>query len=294
MPKFCSLQDPLGAVKAPFGVNASGTPIFDCLRILSGSVDIKVKSTGKIIRPRYCYLTQSKRKVTSRRIEGIVKIVFDCDLSLADAETFLVKSSKDNRIFWEEFKAELSLCITCTNLKKQLESFLYLYRLMELISIALPLVYASSEVDYKKALDSLKSLSGNPRDGELTVLANFISAVERNGGYENLVIDYKFAGPTTWHAEGIRQLRDYVFNEKKICGTFLPDDSGFAVPFSCVPHLISTSRNRMFHNTKSNGNFDLDALDGTDYIAQTLVQPTLYWLSLVLVEVTKTHARRYV
>jgi hypothetical protein len=204
-------------------------------------------------------------------------------------------SSKDNREFWEELKAELCLCLVAEFNKRHVESFLYLYRTLELVSIALPLVYASSEPDYKKSMMFLKSLSSNDRDSDLTVFRQFVSNAEKLGGYQSLMIDFSYrTSDAEWIDEVVRQFNAYIFSDKSIKSNIMEGGVGFQVAFSSMPLFIIAVRNRLFHNSKTGDNFRLDYIGGASGLCRILVQPALYWFSLVLIEIIKVHAKRYV
>ena len=284
-------------VPAPFGLGGSGVPSFECLRLLAGALDLEHSSTGGRTKLRYCFLTQKNRHVASRAVSKIIETVFDNALDRSDVERFLRKSSGENRIFWEELRAELSFCLFARKKNQSIEAFLHLYRILELISVALPLVYASSISDFRKAVVFIKSLSKNDRDQDLAILKYFSEEISKSSGmYSQLEVDFPFKGMEKGAAKSlVDQLNRYIFFDGKIKNSFYPmPEEGVRVNFDSVPSFIVMCRNRLFHNAMTNENFKLDPLRGAGGLCSVLVDPALYWLGIIFSEILKAQASRYV
>lgn len=297
MPKHCKLKEPkVGFFSTyPFGVNDKGVPVFECIRILFGTIDVENKHTYKTTKLRHCFINQTNNNIGKHSLAFIIERLFDGDLNFDDVKTFLSKGANDNKEFWEEIKSELCLCLVARRNGKYVESFLYLYRLIELISVALPLVYASSQPDYKKALEFIKSLSVSSRDGDLSILKIFVKKAEKSGGYDGIQIDFPFLNEdTTWRTEFKKQAEAMAASEKGLTIKFNDDNSEFSVQFSEMPLFFVSCRNRLFHNSQTGHNFKLDELNGAENLCQMLIDPTVYWFKLILIEVVKVHAKRYI
>ena len=297
MPRHCTLRDPLsnfGAAK-PFGVNDDGAPVFECLRLLTGTVDIYHKSTLQTLRSRHCFLTQSSRRLGRGTLKSIVSRVFDQDLTIEDAAAYLTKGGSDNKKFWSELNAEICLCLDARSKKRNVEAFLYLYRMLEMVSLALPLVYASSQPDYKKALDFLKALSSNPRDGDLAIFKQFSRSIATEGGYTALTFDFFVRHQNaSWRAEAQSQIESHILSELSAAACFSDNGEKFSIPFAEMSSFYVTFRNKLFHNSQSGSNFRLDPLFGASSLCGIVIDQTLYWFTLVVVEIVKAHARRYI
>jgi hypothetical protein len=297
MPRHCKLREARSnlSFEHPFGLNDRGVPVFECIRLVCGTVNIHNKMTDQLSKSRYCFLTQTKRRISNSMIKDIISSIFENDLTLDDAKSFLTKGAVDNREFWEDLKAEICLCLASRIADRPVEAFLYLYRIIELVSLALPLVYASSQPDYRKALVFIKSLSENNRDGDLSIFRSFVKSAEKSGGYDDVFIDFIISGSTNeLRTETKRQFEQLVINDKGINSKFSDDGSVLSISFSSMPLFFVQCRNRLFHNSQSGQNFKLDALNGASELCKMLIDSTLYWFSLVLIEVVKVNAKRYV
>lgn len=298
MPRSFQLREPDASVATvnPFGLGAEGAAIFECARLLCGSVDLNKRATGKVVKLRYCHIRQ--RSVRAKRLvaENLVDLLFDGDLAKEDAEKFLRKAARENRKFWEELRSELCFCLYWRAKGRYVEAFLHTYRILELISVALPLVYASRVADFREAIKFIKSLSRNDRDQDLAVLRYFAVEISKAENLAQLSIDFPFSkvAPEI-HEELGRQITAWVLSERAIDGEMqVPVSDGVKVKFSSVPSFVVSCRNRLFHNALSNDNFKIDALQGAESICKIVVDPALYWFGFVFVEILKAQAERYV
>lgn len=298
MPKTFKLGEPLPAESCPrpFGVGGNGVPVFECLRLLSGAVDLTNKNIGSEVKLRYCHLTQAKKRVSSRTIDRIVDTVFDGDLLTDDVRQFLIKAGGENKRFWEELRNELCFCLHANKKGKSVEAFLHLYRILELVSVAVPLIYANKISDFREALKFIKSLNKNDRDQDLAILKYFVEAISKGGALSSLSVDFSFENLAQPARTALAsQLGSYVFADGKISHSFFetPED-GVSVEFKSVSSFMVSCRNRLFHNAITNDNFKLDPLYGASSVCSVLIGPGLYWFSIVLSEILKAQAARYV
>ena len=298
MPSTFELMEPLpaGAVEKPFGARSDGVPVFECLRLLTGALDIKHRPSSKIAKHRYCYLSQKSRRLSGKTVEKIVELVFDGDLRAVEVGTYLTRSAKTNRAFWEELRTEICFCLSAKKKQRHVEAFLHLYRIFELVSVALPLTYATRFADFRDAVRFIKSLSQNERDKDLSILRYFSEAISKSGSFSDLSIDYSFDkldSPARAHLRS--QLDSFVLSSANIShsGLASPND-GVSIEFKSVSSFMVSCRNRLFHNAISNENFKLDGMHGSNTICSILIDPGLYWFSLVLSEIVKAEASRYV
>lgn len=282
-------------VSKPFGVNNDGVHAFECLRILCGTVNIENKLDGAKLKLRHCFLTQATRKLKRNSIEEIINSAFDGDIEARDVELYLNRSAGNNRNFWMKVKGEICLALASWSDQRNTDAFLYIYRLLEMISVALPLFYASVEHDYYKSMDFLKGLPQNPRDGDLAIFRRFISVLAKEGGYENLKTGIFYSkGDLTWDARYESQIQKYVISAENLKSSVDAAQSKIDVPYSEFPSFFIAFRNRLFHNTLSVENLDLDQLGGADAACEPLVVPALNWLTMTLCVILKRNAARYI
>ncbi len=296
MPASFKIKDGLKnlGVRAPFGVNEDGVHIFSCLRLLCGTVNLEDKSSGEMLRLRDCFLTQDKRKLSSRTMQVLVDAVFDGELTVADVEQYLQKVRRHNVNFWEDVTGEICLALVCRARSQWLESFLHIYRLLELTSVALPLFYASAEHDYRKSLSFLKGLPQSPNDGDLAIMRRFVTIVAKEGGYETYAVKIPYSkGDLSWDRRFEEQIDSCIVQYGKLNATVNVAEKTLEVPFMEFPSFLVTYRNRVFHNTLSTQNLNLDKLGGAGNVCEPIIDPALNWFTLLVCAILVQGVSRY-
>lgn len=297
MPSTYKADDALKrlGVTAPLGVNAEGVHAFECLRLLTGTVNLNHKRTGKTYPLRYCHLTESRRKLKANSLKEIVETAFNSTLSLDEVSEYLNKTKSINRGYWENLRAELCLALAREYEADHTGAFLHIYRLFEMSSVALPLFYATAEYDYSKALSFLKDLPSNPRDGDLAILKKFSQVVAKEGGYNGFNIEVFYSkGDFTWDSRFADQIQVCVVQQEKLKAVVDHAARKIDIPFDEMPSFIISFRNRLFHNTLSVKNFNLDHLGGANEVCEPLIKPALNWFTLVICAILQQSIARYV
>lgn len=289
MPSTFKLKEPtqLQNTEYPFGVRSKGVPVFECLRLLTGTLDIIQCNTSQHLKPRFCHLSQTGLRLNANSLDKICDKVFEGKFEKAELIEYLRRSAKINSEFWGELSSEICFCLSAHKKKSSVEAFLHLYRILELIVVAIPLTYTYEMKDFKKGLSFTKSLSQNDRDKDLSVLKYFSDHLWDNRNYKDLYIDYPYLEmdqTASTHLE--KQLSSVVLDDKKIETRPIQTQTiGVSVEFRSVSVFINSCRNRLFHNSNSDKNFNLDFIGGAESLCFVLVGPTLYWLSLVISEI---------
>lgn len=296
MPSTFKIKDALNLLgsRPPLGVNDNGVHAFECLRLLTGTVNLEHKVTGKVSTLRFCHLTQQKRKLKRNTISEVISNAFDGDLTEGDLSSYLERTKATNRGYWESLRAELCLALAADYSENYTEAFLHIYRILEMSSVALPLFYATAEYDYRKALDFLKELPGSQKDGDLAILKKFSTIIARTGGYTRYTIEIPYSkGDFAWDDRYAEQIEKYVLGTGSLRSVVDTAGRKIDVPFEEVPSFIISFRNRLFHNALSMGNFDLDYLGGPSRVCEPLIKPSLNWVTLVLCAIIQQSIARY-
>ena len=297
MPSTYKIRDALAnlGVSAPLGVNADGAHAFECLRLLTGTVDLEHKQTGKVLRIRYCHLSEKMRRLKASSLAELIGLAFNSTLSLNDISSYLNKTNSINRGYWEKLKAEICLALVCEHQADHTGAFLHVYRILEMSSVALPLFYATAEYDYNKALLFLKDLPKNPRDGDLAILKSFSRVLAERGGYIGYNVEVFYSkGDFTWDGKFADQIQTCVIRQESLRSVLDNAARKIDIPFEEMPSFIISFRNRLFHNTLSVKNFDLDYLGGANIVCEPLIKPALNWITLMLCAILQQSIARYV
>jgi hypothetical protein len=274
------------STRSPFGVNDDGTPIYEILRLLYGDININDKNNKKIIKLTDNHLRMNFKRPISPEI--ITKHVFDDDYSVADFGNFLRDTTPNNKKIVSRIKDEMVLCLIAKKQQRYTESFLYIYRILESISVIIPFLYASGYRDYTKSFSFLNSMLKNDRDKELAILNNAVGLIAKQGGLDGMSFN-------DFGSEFEERLTRKLLAEIERC--IKPkvkeidiDELKLDVPFCAMPRFIVAVRNRMFHYTLGGNNFDLSVVGGSENICKFLIADILYWFSLIFIEIVRRSA----
>ena len=165
------------------------SPILNIFRMISGTVNIKDNYQDKIYKIRdnnikFPTETNAILKYDTLREQ------FDESVTLEDLNYFFLKA-RLNRKFYKSIEVELIKCLIAYKNEKFLESFIYLYRIIEGISYSLPLIFVSKKDDYNKTYHDLQSYFGKDKDGELLFFKRFVSETFKDEDFykSNITID---------------------------------------------------------------------------------------------------------
>ncbi|KIN13893.1 hypothetical protein [Halomonas sp. KHS3] len=148
----------------------------------------------------------------------------------------------ENKKFYESFLLEVSYSISASKKNNFVESFLHLYRALEHMCYALPLLYLKRADGYEKTYDEFKSFFGDEKkQSELGFGKKFIKKIMDTNVYSaNFRLD--FSQQPEQHFKALRKIfhndDDFVFD----------DDLMYVdVCFGRIYDLIVKVRNMYFH-----------------------------------------------
>lgn len=270
------------------------------LRILTGTVDIEHKLSGKIIKTRTNYCDYNLAKNSRLSATTLLKIfkegtyANEKDIPKIYYEKYYINFHKyGNQLFFKNLVDELCNYLHKQSLKSHSLAFLHLYRIIELISYTFPLHYTSRAKNYKKTFIQLKSYfnSLDKSDGELAFLKNFINNHLLEGqSILDIELDIHIS------TSDITLQKIYFENLKKIC-----DDNNFlknSVPNSIITisrrnliSLLIIIRNRYFHLLTGGyqNNFDSTVLPESDLYFEIVNDIGLTWVAQIYLEIVLTN-----
>lgn len=275
---------------APFGFGVDGIALHETLRLLTGGANARDQSNGQVVR-----LTRNELRVGSNRSAnpaGILSIVFEGALSEQDYADFLRVVGARNSAFFQKLRDEITLCLVAKRHGRFTESFLYLYRVLELVSVAFPMLYAMTHKDFYDVHNFLKSLLNSDKDGDLRILQKGVPHISKSGGLDALLMEFSVAGYDLDYVSTLKRQLNVVV--KPYVSGFEFEDEGdilFRVPFDSAPSLMVTIRNRMFHMKIAEKNLMLGPLGGAERICEMCVGEMMYWFALTYSELVRALTR---
>lgn len=279
--------------ESPFGLYENGVEIHQTLRLLLGTVNLFDKQTQREFK-----LNSDELRLSNSRScdpNRIVRILFNDEISVDDYRDFLVGYKQINRDYFLKLNRELSLCLICKKHKQYSDSFIYLYRILEYVSVAFPFIYAAIDSDFKRASEFLSSLYQNQTDRDLKSLRQFTEKLSRNAGLEDLTIDFDPSGIEVNTLEKIKSellrcacISDNCFGEPDQGDTFL------SVRFKDMPSMIINVRNKLFHNTAGGVSFNIGEIGDTGVLLKFLISGFVQWFAAFFVEMMRVIVSRRV
>lgn len=262
------------------------SPILNIFRLISGTVNIKDNYQDKIYKIRDNNIKFPTETNTILKYDTL-REQFDESVTLEDLNYFFLKA-RLNRKFYKSIEVELIKCLIAYKNDKYLESFIYLYRIIEGVSYSLPLIFVSKKDDYNKTYHDLQSYFGKDKDGELLFFKRFVSETFKDEDFykSNITIDLNLVD--------IEELRPkyYELYLKKVNERFVLDkseNSFIKIKFIGYYDLLIELRNRFFHNLKGSWqeNFDSTELMFPDQFFKPITLHGINWLSIILFEIIK-------
>ncbi|MES3044657.1 hypothetical protein [Sphingomonas faeni] len=291
-----SLREPLGQAllhPRPFGLNEDGVALHEIVRILFGWADLYNEDRQTTTRLRTNILRTSNSH--KGRPDKIVKMIFDNEVSVADYSKLLMTVGVRNTPFFSHLRSELVLCLLAKRNGRYTESFLYLYRILEYISVAFPMLYALTKPDFFGSHKFLKAMMLDGKEGDLKVLRQAIPVLSRQGNLNSIVFDFDVSGMGVDQISSIKaELTAAVLPQVKNMEFETEGDILFRVPFDDMSSLFVSVRNRMFHYKISETNINLSLVGGSEAICRICLDELLYWFSLLYTEIIRVLGKQIV
>jgi hypothetical protein len=279
-------------------VTVNSTPKVILLRGLVGSLKIRHKFTQYEFDQTIDYFDIGN---VNGGVDPVERLRLYLAQELSDED--LGKIFKDrkflhqNHNFFQSLTNEFSNFYYYENKQSHTTAFAYLYRILETISYAFPLIYASKTDDFIGTYNYLKDfLAGNRDKGELGFFKSFVKVIFEGDPLSeaeaSISIDIVVDREDVQEREKLQRV---FFNSfRKAC----PDNNIYSadteeprkisVKFSEYSSFIINLRNRFFHLFSSGQpNLQSDDIIDADYFFKLVNRPTTYWISLVLLEILK-------
>lgn len=277
-------------------ITETQSPKVILLRSIIGSVRIKHNLTELEFEQTIDYVDLSNTRAETPPLERLASYLGN-ELT-ADDIGELFKNRKflfQNQNFFDRLNKEFSNYYYYENKNSHTTAFAFLYRILETISYAFPLIYASKSEDYKGTYIFLKEcLSGNKDKGELGFFKSFIKVAFKDDPLLESSITIEIFADTEEIQNTFYKAIDKACPDKDI---FSPDDTieprSISVKFADYSSFIINLRNRFFHLFNSGQpNLQSDDILDADYFFNLVNKQTAYWLSILMFEILKHSIER--
>lgn len=187
---------------------------------------------------------------------------FLSDYSIGGSVNRLIKLTLgDNRDFYKEVISEFMNYQIQTIKGNNTSAFVFLYRILERISYSVPLLYSSTQSDYRGTFNDLKSILNADSEGELGLFKKFLG----KGRFIDplkLEVAQKISFSTiSGHGANYYNLTSTRFT--KFVSTDQANDE-VEIKFSDIPEFLITIRNRFFHSRTGDGKKNITTIEMPD------------------------------
>jgi len=209
------------------------------------------------------------------------------DVTAEDVSVFIDKTQHINRKFYSGVLSELSHFILHDKEGSHTSAFIYIYRILEKISYAFPLIYASKSQDFLQSFSQLKDLmvSDTPKK-ELGFFKTFIKMLYKDDSISDTSVDIYIETSNS-------DVREQMYKSlKAVSGdSILHEDSiecdKLSIKYCEMGSFIINVRNRFFHNLNGGiSNIESNKIVDSDELFSFINPMAMYWLSMVFLEVT--------
>lgn len=271
----------------------SSSPRLRVFRLLSGTASATDTYTNKTYRFRrnYFYLPYS---------DNNPKIGTKCILDLFSGEDItLVEINKmfangaTNYTFYSKIEGEIIRCLVAIRKESYIDAFVHLYRIIECMTYATPLLYASRSKDYTKTYETLKSCFTNTNSGELEFFKTFVKNTFQDEDFFKLTIDLSLSSEE--YECDQNNLRKLIIKHSQYKDGYLfkgrPEDLDLDFEFEFLKFFsfLITLRNRFFHLLQGGWKENISRVD-TEYpelLFKAIINSGLNWVAIIILEILK-------
>lgn len=261
------------------------------IRLLSGNVELTHNYTNKTIKSRVNYFTSDLS--TFRNWKTDFPAYFSEDTDANDLALFIDKNKRINIKFYAVILAEVSQFILHTRRKSHTSAFIFIYRILEKISFAFPLIYTSKTEDFIQSFTKLKKLMGNGDKKELAFFKSFIDMIYKGDSISETSVDFHFKiSDIDIRNQMFKEIKK-ITDDKAIHGD-TDEPEKLSIKFCEMSSFIVNVRNRFFHNLNDGfSNFESNKIVDSDELFSFINPMAIHWISMVLLEVVKFSLSEY-
>lgn len=254
------------------------------IRLFLGTVEIEHKQTGRRWKQSSNYSVFGCPRTGIRTYKGIDNLLQPYDLSQELVDKHL-RLSLRQRKYYGELLEEICQSLWRTKKGEHTIAFLHIYRFLEHISFAFPLLYASRTADFGGAFSSLKEFFTGGSSGELGFFRKFIQAsIDPASLGRGVKIDFRNINPV--YKSNIYSVIKRQIQPDQIISAV--EDVEIEIKNEAIIDLFISLRNRYFHyNATNQANISVNEIGDSDELFLCINQVAMNWLAILYFETLK-------
>lgn len=268
----------------------SSSPRLRVFRLLSGTASVTDTYSDKTYKFRRSYFHIPYKDNSRVSARCVLDIFSEDDISLRDINNMFANNAA-NFNFFSKIEGEIIRCLISIHKESYIDAFVHLYRIIECMTYATPLLYASKSKDYIKTYESLKSCFTNTNSGELGFFITFVKNTFQNEDFIKLTIDLSLSSEEYECDQD--NLRKLIVKHSQLNGGYLfngsPDDIEFEFDFLKFFSFLIILRNRFFHLLQGGWKENISRID-TEYpelLFKAIINSGLNWTAIIIFEILK-------
>lgn len=258
------------------------------IRLLLGSCDV-CDSFGTVsLKQRTNNLVLGTKKFNRVSAASVQSALAGLGIDVSILNKYL-RGARRQQEFYRDILLECIEFFLRSKRKEHVVAFLHLYRMLERISFAFPVIYASRATDYKSAYDSLKSFFGEKSQGELRFFMKF-QELSLDPAVLALPCRFDFSA-ISGDPGGVcyREMRRLVETNDLLSENV---GVGFEIKYKAVVPFLINLRNRFFHfSSDHSGNISLCNVSSPDELFERVNSALFNWLSVVYLQILTVKLR---
>ncbi|MFQ6243004.1 hypothetical protein ACLMPP_00740 [Yersinia enterocolitica] len=257
-------------------------PLVTMIRVLSGTASIIHHYNETEIYNKVNYFNVDF-KVSKNKWHQEFPLVISTDVSILDISLYIQAIKNTNITFYKNILTEVSQFIVHTKRKSHTSAFIYIYRMLERLSYAFPLIYSQKSSDYMQSFSQLKNMMSGDRDkSELGFFKVFLKKILEDSDLKETSVDILIGTDNL-------VMQDIMYKSmKSVCSDdMIHEDTQeprkLSIKFENMGDFVISIRNRFFHYRNESGNLDSDRLVDSDEFFNCLNKYALQWICSIFI-----------
>lgn len=284
-------------VAETFHLSDSTPSNYNILRLMMGGVSVTNLDTTEKSDFNKNYLALYYNFDDDINLEANLAQILNESIESDDlAEFFFTRRyNLKNKEFFKRLENEFCNFLTYQSKGSYTTAFIFLYRILEVVSYSFPLIYASKTYDFKHTYSKLREIfqanSGNS-SGELGFLKSAIKVMFEDSDLFDTSVDIILDDEFEKNKKIFKAIKSVC--EDKFFHTDTVENDKISICFGEVSSFIITLRNRFFH-LFNRGDKNLESIEviDPDYLFQKINEPLFAWICVIYVEINKFLLEEY-
>lgn len=261
------------------------------IRLLLGTASICSSSGAVIVESKTNYSILGAPPCRIRSASGLEILLNNLQIDIAALDIYLQRSAIARKSFYIDLLSEITHHLERSQTGQGVVAFLHLYRFLERVSYAFPILYAYSNDDFKGMFDSFRAFIRDDKAGELNFFTNFLDKSIDAALLDSTVSINLSALLPSDQKPAFDIIHKFVKTEHIVSETKYME---IEIKSRALAPLLITLRNRFFHFTSGHkDNISLTSIPDPDAFFTSVNAIFLNWLAVIYFYTVRAKAERY-